>query len=481
MQYHDKGKGGIGLKVLLFGTGDYYNRYKKWFKKEEIIALLDNSDEKKNTMIDGIQVLSPEIGIQLDFDIIVILSFYIKAMKKQLLELGVAEECIYHFFDLHKLITEKEMKRPVKYYGNTNITVKANSNDKKNGKIVLLSHDLTLGGPALALFHAAEVLCKKGYQVIFASMLDGPLKEMLLEREIPVVVDENMQIATMSEVNWIREADLIVCNTICYYVFLSERYIEIPVIWWLHDSAFFYDSVDREVLRKIDMTNLEIVSVGPVPRKVMQIYRSDFKVGTLLYGVMDAYDKNGNTLLAAKDGLVCFITIGYIEARKGQDILIKAIKMLPQNILEKCEFCFVGQDTSMLAQRLKEESRDISQIKLIGTVGRNEIHTLLRKSDMMICPSREDPMPTVVAEAMMQGVPCIVSDAVGTAEYIHNREEGLLFPSENAEELADRIEWCVCHQKELYKMGNSARRVYERVFSMEAFEHNFVELIENFI
>lgn len=463
---------------MLFGTGDYYSRYKKWFKKEEIIALLDNSDKKKNTIIDGIRVLSPEIGVQLDFDIIVILSFYVKAMKKQLLELGVAEECIYHFFDLHKLITEKEMKRPVKYYGDANITVKTNFNDKKDGKIVLLSHDLTLGGPALALFHAAEVLCKKGYQVIFASMLEGPLKEMLLERNIPVVVDENLQIETMLEVDWIRGADLVLCNTIGYYVFLSERCIEIPVIWWLHDSVFFYDGVDKEVLRKIDVTNLEIVSVGPVPRKAMQIYRPDFRIGTLLYGVTDVYDENGSTLSAVKEEPVRFIIIGYIETRKGQDILIKAIKMLPQNILEKCEFHFVGQATSMLAQRLKEESRDISQVMLTGVVGRNEISTLLKKTDMIICPSREDPMPTVVAEAMMQGVSCIISDAVGTAEYIRDREEGLLFPSENADELAHKIEWCVYHRKELYKMGNNARRVYERVFSMEAFEDNFMKLID---
>lgn len=37
---------------------------------------------------------------------------------------------------------------------------------------------------------------------------------------------------------------------------------------------------------------------------------------------------------------------------------------------------------------------------------------------------REDPMPTVVAEAMFYGVPCIVSDAVGTAEYI--TEKGMV-------------------------------------------------------
>ena len=72
------------MKFLLFGTGDYYERYKKWFEKDEITALLDNSSRKQSTLIDGVKVLSPEEGIQLEFDAIVILSFYVKAMKAQL-------------------------------------------------------------------------------------------------------------------------------------------------------------------------------------------------------------------------------------------------------------------------------------------------------------------------------------------------------------------------------------------------------------
>ena len=33
------------MKFLLFGTGDYYERYKKWFDKNQVLALLDNAYE----------------------------------------------------------------------------------------------------------------------------------------------------------------------------------------------------------------------------------------------------------------------------------------------------------------------------------------------------------------------------------------------------------------------------------------------------
>ena len=160
------------MKVLLFGTGDYYNRYKKWFEPLEVLALLDNSEQKQYTVIDGLRVLPPAEGVGLKYDVIVILSFYVKQMRQQLISLGVMPEKIYHFYDLHQLFGQSVVRRPVQYYlgarelaADVSLTVP---------KILLLSHDLTLGGPAIALFHTAEILEKKGYRVVFDAMTGGP-------------------------------------------------------------------------------------------------------------------------------------------------------------------------------------------------------------------------------------------------------------------------------------------------------------------
>ena len=64
------------MKCLIFGTGEYYNRYKKWLAKEEVVALLDNSFAKQNTFIDGIEVLSPADGVKFTFDAVVITVSY---------------------------------------------------------------------------------------------------------------------------------------------------------------------------------------------------------------------------------------------------------------------------------------------------------------------------------------------------------------------------------------------------------------------
>lgn len=463
------------MKFLLFGTGDYYERYKKWFRKEDVLALLDNSPSKQNTMIDEIKVLSPEEGIKLSFDVIVILSFYVKEMRSQLIGLGVPEDKIYHFYDLHKLIDICESGKPIQYYGDAKELIE--SDIKAEKKILLLSQDLTLGGPAIALFHAAEVLVKNGYRVVYASMLDGPLRNKLQAAGIPVVVDVNLQIETMKDADWTGGFSLIFCNTINYHVFLSERDVGVPVVWWLHDSLFFYDGIDRDMLSSLDLTNLKVCAVGPVPEQAIQRFIPNLTVDKLLYGVTDKA-AHINRTPKVDSGKVCFVTIGYIEARKGQDILVRAIRSLPDEIRERAVFYFIGQNSSLMARQLMSETAAIPEVVMIGTVNRERIDEFLDVADALICPSREDPMPTVAAEAMMHSVPCIVSDVTGTAAYIQDGIDGFVFAGGDVEELAAKIIWCVGHKTELADIGCRSRKIYENHFSVEVFEEDLMLIVE---
>jgi len=460
------------MKVLLFGTGDYYNRYKKWFERQEVVALLDNSEQKQHTFIDGIKVLPPKEGVRLDYDIIVILSFYVKQMRQQLGSLGVDLDKIYHFYDLHRLIELDAERRQKQFFLNAREIVDCKTSVIP--KILLLSHDMTLGGPAIALFHAACVLKGKGYVVVFASMFDGPLRKQLITNNIPVIVDENLQIATMQKSKWVRAFSLLICNTLNFHVFLSEREIDTPVIWWLHDARFFYDGVNKEVFRKIRLDNLKAVSVGTVPAEAVREFLPEMECDQLLYGVDDiGYGITENR----EDDRIQFITIGFFEDIKGQDVLVQAVRKLPDAIRKQCWFYMVGHNKTLFGERIFAECVNMDEVIFTGSVDRQEIHRLLSDSDVLICPSRQDSMPTVAAEAMMHSVPCIVSNATGTASYIYNGNDGFIFPNEDVQALAGRIEWCVTNKAELQSIGKRARKLYEEYFSMTAFERRFMEVL----
>src|SRR5574344_2448720 len=82
------------MQLLIFGTGPYYQRYKRWCEKTEVVGLLDN-DSGKCGVIDGIQVMLPKDGINKTYDKIFILSAFWKEMKEQLKDLGVNAAKIY--------------------------------------------------------------------------------------------------------------------------------------------------------------------------------------------------------------------------------------------------------------------------------------------------------------------------------------------------------------------------------------------------
>ncbi len=481
------------MRFLLFGTGEYYNRYKIWFDKKDIAALVDNSKEKQGTFIDGIFVTEPQNVHAYEYDVIVILSFYFRSMKSQLIDLGVEECRIYHFYGLHDLIYSPAIKRKIYYY---NIPSQSGIQDKEQKRILLLNQDLTLGGPALALYHAAKILIKNGFHVVYGSMIDGPLREILTGEGIPVVVDENLLLETMEESDWINGYQMVLCNTINFHVFLSKRRMEIPVVWWLHDAMFFYEGVNQKAIKRIENRNIKIWAVGPISKKAIQAFRPDFCVENLLYGIEEPGNQNkslgfidkkrehSGTGMQEKASIqeeirfrkMRFAVIGYIEERKGQDILLQAIQELSPDIRKKAEFYFVGQNTSEMARRVIKAAKEIPEIIITGPVGREAIENILNSIDLLICPSREDPMPTVAAEAMMHAVPCLISDAAGTAEYVRNEINGLVFRNQNIGQLKKLLAQSISGKYDLAEMGKNARKVYEEYFSMKAFERRFMDL-----
>lgn len=151
--------------------------------------------------------------------------------------------------------------------------------------ILLMSYNLDLNGAALALFYLARILLKNGISVIFASWSDGALRQHLYQENIPVIIDPNLQMRTLREVRWVHGFHKIICNTLHYYQFLSDRDMKDKVIWWLHDPPMFYKSLNKELLYKIKGEGLTVCAVSPLAEAAFKEYFPDFAVKNLLYGI----------------------------------------------------------------------------------------------------------------------------------------------------------------------------------------------------
>ena len=69
----------------------------------------------------------------------------------------------------------------------------------------------------------------------------------------------------------------------------------------------------------------------------------------------------------------------------------------------------------------------------------------------------------------MYGKICIVSEATGTADYIKHGKNGLICKAGDPEDLCEKMRWVIGNRENLQEMGNAARQVYEKYFTMDRF------------
>lgn len=463
------------MKIFLFGTGDFYRLYKNWFRREDILGLIDNDINKRGTLIDGYTVYLPDEAVKQPFDYIVILSVYEEEMQDQLQKLGVAKNKICIFSELHRHPELLIPERPLSLYGSDKIFSEIMQDGCTNA-VLLMAHDLDLNGATLALFYMAQILAKNHINVLFASQSDGPLRRYLNEEKVPLVIDSNLQIKTQKQAEWTHGFGRIVCNTINYYQFLSDRDLNCKVIWWLHEPAMFYKSLDQKLLHSLSDKNLTVYGVGPIAEGAFKKYFPDFDVHCLLYGIP------GVTARRKPHDKLRFITIGRVEERKGQKILVQALKELDRDIKKQISVNIVGFKPSIYADEVKDMAKEFGEmVRFTPTVDREHIQGLLDESDVLVCPSIVDPMPVVCNEAMQHSLPCIVSDAAGNAAYIKDDENSFVVKAGDAKNLAEKITWCVKHQDELGQIGKNAKQIYEQNFSMDVFEKNVMKIVGNMV
>lgn len=467
------------MKILVFGTGDYYERYKNFFI-DDVVGLIDNNKNKQGSFLNGKEIMSPETAVELKYDRIYVLSVYFLQMTEQLLALGIDKEKIFSPTEVIKLIKEDGKNLPLELMS---MDCENLISIRKIKNILMLTPDLKLNGSVIALLGAVRACLKEGYEVTVGAIQSGPAKNMLVQQYgVKVVIDENLIIHTMAETKWVRAYNIILCNTILMYQFLSDRNSNIPIIWWLHDPPYVYRTIDHEIAKRIDFSNVQVYGAGKIAAEAFEKEFPDQKADILLFGLEDKFERTKHN-----DDLFTVITVGEVQDWKGQDIFCGAAKRLLQDmgktnnfeIAEKSiRFLIIGNDSTKFASKLKEEYGSFPEIRFVGILPREEMSDIYQAADLYICPSREETMSITVSEAMMNEVPCIISNAAGISEFIEEEKNGMLFNSGNASDLKEKISWCLSNREKAKEIGINGRKVFEKNFSEKVFANNIMKILE---
>ena len=129
--------------------------------------------------------------------------------------------------------------------------------------------------------------------------------------------------------------------------------------------------------------------------------------------------------------LVLFVGSGFIK--KGLDRALLAMKSLPVERLDKTRLLVIGRGKSdsfvRMAIRLGLKDRVV-----FYTQGRDDVQKFMFSADALIHPAYDEVAGMVIVEAMLAGLPSLVTQNCGYAHYLSEQEAGIVLASPFSQE-----------------------------------------------
>jgi glycosyltransferase involved in cell wall biosynthesis len=161
-------------------------------------------------------------------------------------------------------------------------------------------------------------------------------------------------------------------------------------------------------------------------------------------------------------GAKLVLAMGRLHRNKGFDILIAAISRLPG-----VHAAIAGEGPERVAlERLAQHAGVADRVHFLGW--RTDTAALLAACDVLVCPSRSEPLGNVILEAYSARRPVVAAMAEGPRALIESGRTGVLVAQESAIALAAGIEGVLKNSGQSAAMVEAGRRRYEADYSARA-------------
>lgn len=153
--------------------------------------------------------------------------------------------------------------------------------------------------------------------------------------------------------------------------------------------------------------------------------------------VPNPFESLQNQLLKSKSaGKTIFFYLGQLEPHKGITMLLEVFNGLTDKNIE-LHIAGVGSLEHQVRRAVEEDER----ISYLGRIQREELGSVFSQVDFTVLPTLcYENSPTVVLESLGYGIPVIVSDIGGAAEFVDNGKNGFVIPPSDKLALADAME-----------------------------------------
>jgi glycosyltransferase involved in cell wall biosynthesis len=175
--------------------------------------------------------------------------------------------------------------------------------------------------------------------------------------------------------------------------------------------------------------------------------------------------------LATPEGAPLVLALGRLHRNKGFDTLLTALVDVPGAYLWLAGEGELRDTLARQARLLGLESR----LRFLGWS--DDTAALLAAADLLVCPSRREPLGNVVIEAWAAGVPVVATASEGPLALIDDDETGRLVAIDDAPALAVAMREVLGDRALAVRLAEAGRAAYEAEYS----EARVVALYRDFL
>lgn len=172
------------------------------------------------------------------------------------------------------------------------------------------------------------------------------------------------------------------------------------------------------------------------------------------------------------DGAPLMLAAGRLHRNKAFDVLLGAMKHTPGVYLLLAGDGVDAKALEGLAHKLGVAER----VRFLGW--RTDIPNLMATADMLVCPSRIEPLGNVVIEAWARNLPVVATASKGPGWLIEDGADGLLVPVDDTDLLGDAIARLASDGQLPPRLVAAGRRRFEDDFTEDAVVAKFLDLFE---
>ena len=166
------------------------------------------------------------------------------------------------------------------------------------------------------------------------------------------------------------------------------------------------------------------------------------------------------------------LALGRLHRNKAYDVLLRAMTELPSAWLW---IAGEGEDRAALENQAAQ-SGVADRVRFLGWC--DDVSALLKAADILVCPSRIEPLGNVVIEAWAHEVPVVASDIAGPGWLIARDKTGLLIPVEDAPALAAAARRLIGDSSLATRLAAAGKREYQARFTEAAVVRRYIKLFE---